>query len=52
MLAYMTLGVQYGIADEMDITVNSDQQTNEQKYQAYITAVTSLKTINILSFGR
>jgi hypothetical protein len=50
MPAYMTLGAQYGIADEMDITVNSGQQTIEQEYQAYITAVTSPKTTNILGF--
>jgi hypothetical protein len=50
MPAYMTLGAQYGIADEMDIAANSGQQTIEQEYQAYITAVTSPKTINILGF--
>ena len=50
MPAYMTLGAQYGIADEMDIAGNSGQQTIEQEYQAYITAVTSPKTINILGF--
>ena len=50
MPAYMTLGAQYGIADEMDIAANPGQQTIEQEYQAYITAVTSPKTINILGF--
>jgi hypothetical protein len=50
MPAYMTLGAQYGIADEMDITANSCEQTIEQEYQAYITAVTSPKTTNILGF--
>ena len=34
----------------MDVMANSGQQTIEQEYQAYITAVTSPKTTNILGF--
>jgi hypothetical protein len=48
---YMSLADQYGIADEMEIGESSaTMQTIEQEYQAYITAVLSLKTVNILKF--
>jgi hypothetical protein len=49
--AYMKLGVQYGLEDEMDIGNPSvSQQTIEQEYQAYITAALTAKSVPILTF--
>ena len=48
---YMSLADQYGIADEMETGESSETTKSiEQEYQAYITAILSLKTINILKF--
>lgn len=49
--AYMSLAVQYGLSEEMDLGVSdASEPTIEHEYQAYITAPVSPKTMNILKF--
>jgi hypothetical protein len=47
---YFSIADKYGI-DDMDIGESGEsEQTIEQEYQAYITALLSSKTVNILKF--
>jgi hypothetical protein len=50
--AYMSLDAQYGLTDD-DLAIGyttTPEQTVEQELQAYITALLSQPTINILKF--
>lgn len=51
---YMTLAAQYGLDDDMDVGASgpgdTNKQTVEQEYQAYITAPLLPKNVNILKF--
>ena len=49
--AYMTLDAQYGLVDD-DLAIGSttQEQTVEQEFQAYVTALLSSPNIDILKF--
>jgi len=48
---FMSLAEQYGMRDEMEIgSSGTDEQTIEQEYDSYVTAVLSPKTVDILKF--
>ena len=49
--AYMTLAAQYGLTDDdMEIVNTTPEQTVEQEFQAYVTALLSPNNIDILKF--
>jgi hypothetical protein len=47
---YMQITSQYRIPNMDNFESGGNKQTHEQEYQAYITALCSSKTINILKF--
>ena len=47
---YMSLAEQYGLEDMDDGNPDENTQTVEQEYQAYVTALPSPKSVDILKF--